>query len=194
MKGLRAEERPRREQINALLVSVLQAQATLLRMSRVFPDLSASRRMSAVAALDHGLTVALARQLHRSWRALGVTVSTQKVILRDALLTVGKQTTTRRKELFLGVQSLVRKGIDPKAHQSLAAEGLGQLLPVSEPRSITPSVISALHRSRSCQTTLRTVSRLFHISLLSLMLGRCPLEIDVAQWVVLSCSPSFAIC
>lgn len=84
--SLRAyEAEPSPEQVNDLLVSALQAQATLTRMSRVFPLGNTHRLVDPGNVLSHSPTLALVCQLRRCWTALGVTDSTLSTILRDFL-------------------------------------------------------------------------------------------------------------
>lgn len=126
--ALAKEEKPRPRQINALLVSAIQAQVALMRMSRVFPDRASTRRTDVNRALGHGPTAALARELHRGWKALGVSDPTLEVLLRQVVLTIGDRTRTARANLFVDLVPDLRKGVDPGAHRSLAAEGAGQFL------------------------------------------------------------------
>lgn len=124
---LKGEEVLLPRQVNALLVAALQAELTLMRMSRVFPSISSSRCTDVSSALGHGPTAVLASRLHHFWRALGVTQPTLKVLLREIALAVGEQTRMARMELFVGTVRNMRRGVDPKARSSLAAEGGGQL-------------------------------------------------------------------
>lgn len=125
---LEAEEMPTPSQINALLASALQAQVTLMRMSRVFPSISSSRRTDVTNALGHGPTAALAGDLHRAWNVLGITGPTLIDLLRQVVFTVGTETQSARMDLFAAVIGSMRRGVDPKARASLAAEGSGQTL------------------------------------------------------------------
>ncbi|PHJ15497.1 hypothetical protein CSUI_010692 [Cystoisospora suis] len=117
------EERPTSEKASDLLVSVLQAETAVLRMSRVFPSGTRRRGMNTLEALGHAPTAALASLLGRCWRALGVSDFAQKNLIRSALSGVGAESAAHRKSLFAGVQQRRRSGIDPKAPGSLAAEG-----------------------------------------------------------------------
>lgn len=126
LEGLEAGRRRTPEEINAVLVSALQAEITLLRMTRVFPRACASRRMNVMDALAHGPTAELGWQLYRCWRALGVSEGTQKVILRDVFTVVGAETANYRKELFRATLATADKGTGPEVHNSLAAEGSGK--------------------------------------------------------------------
>lgn len=126
MTAFEAAESPTRCQINALLVSALQAHVTLFRMSRVFSERAATKHLSLTLAVRHSPTVALACELRRCWSALGVADSTLKAFLQLAVVTIGSQTRTTRVKFFLDLMSHVRRGIDPKAQKALAAEGSGE--------------------------------------------------------------------
>lgn len=126
MSALAANEAPTRYHINALLVSALQAQVTLFRMSRVFPDLSFGRRLNRVRALRHEPTVLLAGQLRRCWRELGLTDATLRALLSLAVKAAGTRTASRRELLFSELVPGLRRGVDPNAQRALAAEGAGQ--------------------------------------------------------------------
>ena len=126
INALEAEEMPAPHQINALLVSALQAQATLMRMSRVFPNPSSSRLNDVTRALGHGPTVALASELGRAWKVLGMSDPALVVLLRQVICTVGEQTRRARAELFVNLIPNMRRGVDPQACTGLAAEGSGQ--------------------------------------------------------------------
>ena len=123
MKALESGETLTPNQINSLLISAVQGQVTLFRMSRVFPETTANRRVNLTSAVRHGPTLELACQLHRCWRALGVTDSTLKLFLRHAFSFAGAWTLHAREELFSSVKPNVRTGVDPKAQDALAAEG-----------------------------------------------------------------------
>ena len=121
-----SEETPTHSHLNAVLVSALQGQATLLRASRVFPERAASKRVDMSRALRHGPTVMLACQLLRCWSVLGVTDSTLKNLLRQVFNAVGARSRIARGELFMDLVPHLRSGIDPKAQAAFAAEGSGQ--------------------------------------------------------------------
>lgn len=124
--ALVAEQRPTPGQIDELLVSALQAQATLGRSTRLFPLSSDSRRIDKARALAHGPTTALGGQLYRCWSALGVTAATQRVLLEKVLLSVGTETSKARAGLFPHLGVKWRKGIHAETHAAFAAEGTGQ--------------------------------------------------------------------
>ena len=126
INAFEAEETPTQSRVNALLVSALQGQLTLMRMSRVFPERKATKRLDVSRALRHRLTLELASRLHRCWRSLGLTGSTVKQLLREAFTAVGAQTRTARVKLFSDLIPTQGRGIDPKAHVALEAEGSGQ--------------------------------------------------------------------
>lgn len=126
MKTLEAKESLTRYQVNALLVSAIQGQVTLLRMSRVFPERAATRLLSLSSAVRHSPTVSLAGQLYRCWRALGVTDPTLEALLRHAVSDAGNRTWKHREDLFSNLTPKLRRGVDPKAHAALEAEGSGQ--------------------------------------------------------------------
>lgn len=115
-----------RFRVNELLVLALQGQVTLLRMSRVFQDRTAAKRIDLCRAVGHGPTLALAGELRRCWKALGVSDTTLKVLLRLAVVTIGTQTRETRVALFLDLRPRVMRGVDAKAGEALAAEGSGQ--------------------------------------------------------------------
>ena len=117
------EERPTHRQINALLVSAVQAQITLMRMSRVFPKSSSTKYINLISAKSHGPTAALAFELHRCWKVLGVSEPTLKVLLRQAVTAVGKKTRSARLALFVDLKPGVRHGVDPEACMRFMAEG-----------------------------------------------------------------------
>lgn len=120
-----ADETRTPSQINALLVAGLQAQITLMRMSRVFPRRASSRTVDVASALAHRPTAGLARELYHCWKALGLTKTTLKDILTQVVSAIGKQTLTARGGLFVDLQPGVWRGVDPKAGMSLMAEGSG---------------------------------------------------------------------
>ncbi|PHJ23959.1 hypothetical protein CSUI_002190 [Cystoisospora suis] len=117
------EERPARRHIEALLVAALQGQSTLMRMSRVFPDASFRRCLSVPAALRHSITLTLAKELRLCWKTLGVEDSTLQRVLEQSLTSIGAWTSRARAELFVNLTPRLRRGVDPKAHAALAAEG-----------------------------------------------------------------------
>lgn len=119
---------PTAEHMNALLVAALQGQLTLFRMSRVFPQSGASKSVDVSRAALHGPTAALARRLRQCWGSLGVTDSTLKLLLRDAVTAVGIQSRMARVKLFLDLIPHLRRGVNPRTHEALAAEGSGQCL------------------------------------------------------------------
>lgn len=121
-----AAEMPTPDRVNALLVSALQAEVTLMRMSRVFPDAAATKRTDVAKALGHPPTAALAYELHRAWKALGVSDPTVAVLLRQVMRTVGEQTRSARVKFFVHLLPKLQRGVDPNAHKSFAAEGPGQ--------------------------------------------------------------------
>ncbi|PHJ22975.1 hypothetical protein CSUI_003173, partial [Cystoisospora suis] len=123
MNAIGAEGVPTSSQINALVVSALQGQVTLMKMSRVFYDPALNRRMSLTRALRHSTTVALACELRRSWRILGVTDATLKLLLRHAVTALGSYTRDARARLFTDPIPSLRQGTDAKAHAALVAEG-----------------------------------------------------------------------
>lgn len=164
---------PEPQQINALLVSALQAQVTLMRMSRVFPNHSLSRSTHVSSALSHEPTAALACELHHCWKTLGVSGPTLEVFLRDAVFAIGEQTRRARGKLFANL--LPRKrGADLKAHTYLAAEGSGQFPAICvEMNRLFPVFLSCrnvgggkncgksvgcFQHSRSCSFALRRVA------------------------------------
>lgn len=126
MKAFSSEETPTSRQTNDLLVSALQAHATLMRMSRVFPAARACKRVDVGSALGHAPTRALAGQLRCCWTALGVTDSTLKAMLH--LLLAGA--LQRIQELSLPASghpdARDAEAIEPDARQRLADEGSGQ--------------------------------------------------------------------
>ncbi|PHJ22976.1 hypothetical protein CSUI_003174, partial [Cystoisospora suis] len=117
------EGTPTRSQVNDLLVLAIQGQVALMRMSRVFPEHALKRSLSLTHAAYHSPTMALACELRRCWRILGVKNSTLKIVLRHAIAAAGKRTWDIRENLFLGLVPNLRRGIDPKAREALAAEG-----------------------------------------------------------------------
>lgn len=127
MIAFEAEGTPTRPQLNALLVSALQAQVTLMRMSRVFPNLTSSKRTDVTVALSHGPTAALARELHRVWHVFGLTDPTLRDLLRHSVFAVGELTRRSRSKLFPALIPKLRKGVDPNVLPGLAAEGPGQV-------------------------------------------------------------------
>lgn len=125
INALELKETPTRYQFNAVLVSALQGQITLWRMSRVFPAPSGGKRVDISLALRHGPTLELAWRLRHCWRALGVTDGTLEVLLQQALIAVRASTRDIRAELFSEVSPHLQRGIDPKARAALEAEGSG---------------------------------------------------------------------
>lgn len=125
MNALQSGDRPTSDQVDELLVSALQAQATLIRSTRLFPLLNDSRRLDKARALNHIPTTELACQLYRCWRMLGVAAATQKVLLREVFMTIGTTTGKARAQLFGGLTKNWKKGVDAKAHAGFAAEGPG---------------------------------------------------------------------
>ena len=126
MKALESGETLTPNQINALLISAVQGQITLLRMSRVFPDPSLSRRVDLTRAVRHGPTMELASELRLHWSALGVTDFTLKCLLRRAIAFVGSYTRRDREQVFAGMKPNFRSGVEPEAKNALAAEGAGK--------------------------------------------------------------------
>lgn len=126
LRQLEGEEAPTPAQINALLVAALQAQITLMRTSRVFPKRYLPKELDVTNALGHGPTAALACELYKSWKALGVTGHTLKSLLLQAVFTVTKLTEKARSKLFEAVLPKVRHGIDPRARESFLEEGRSQ--------------------------------------------------------------------
>lgn len=126
LSAFESQADPTAEHIDALLVAALQGQLTLFRMSRVFPKLGASKCVDVSRALRHGPTAALACQLRRCWGALGVTDATLKSLLREAVTAVGIQTRSARVKSFSVLIPNLQRGVDPNAHEALAAEGAGQ--------------------------------------------------------------------
>lgn len=126
MNDFESEETPTRSQTNTLLVSALQGQVTLMKMSRVFHDPSSSRRVSPNRALRHGATAALACELRRCWRILGVTDSTLKLLLRQAITAVGSYTRDVRARLVTELMPSAGQRTDAKADAALVAEGSGK--------------------------------------------------------------------
>lgn len=123
--ALAAEKALVPHRVNALLVSALQAQFTLMKVSRVFPGPMSTKCMDVQKASGHGATASLAHGLHRAWNTLGVAGPTLEALLRRVVLTVSEQTRTARARLFIGVQPSMSRGVDPEARTSLAAEGSG---------------------------------------------------------------------
>ena len=126
MKALESGETLTPNQINGLLVSAVQAQITLLRMSRVFPEAAANRRVDVTSAVRHGPTMELASELRLHWSALGVTDSTLKLFLRRAIAFVGSYTRRDREQVFADTKTNFRYGVEPEAKNALAAEGAGK--------------------------------------------------------------------
>ncbi|PHJ20751.1 hypothetical protein CSUI_005411 [Cystoisospora suis] len=125
MDALKTESTPTSVRVNALLASALQAQITLMKMSRVFPDHAVSRRVDPTRALRHGATVALASELRRCWEFLGVTERTLKDLLWLALNAISRRTLLDRQELFPDTGRKPRhKEPQPKPEEALVAEGL----------------------------------------------------------------------
>lgn len=81
--------------------------------------------MDPTSALGHAATAGLAHELQRCWKALGLTGCTVEDLLRRALFTAGRKTRRARQALFVGLVPNMRRGVDPKARTSLAAEGSG---------------------------------------------------------------------
>ncbi|PHJ18803.1 hypothetical protein CSUI_007370, partial [Cystoisospora suis] len=124
MDALKTESTPTSVRVNALLVSALQAQITLMKISRVFPDHAVSRRVDPTRALRHGATVALASELRRCWDFLGVTERTLKGLLWLSLNAISRQTLPDRQELFPDIGRKPRhKEPQPKPEEALVAEG-----------------------------------------------------------------------
>lgn len=141
--ALGAEETPAPNHIRALLTSALQAQVTLMRMSRVFPDHSSSKLIDVTSALGHGPTVALACELRRCWAVLGVTGRTLETLLQRVVLAIGRVTHKARLELFTGLIPKMRRGVDFRARTGLAAEGSGQIRNVTDDEGRLPLIHSA---------------------------------------------------
>lgn len=121
MTVVESEKHPTAQQVSDLLVAALQAQTTLMRMSRVFPAASAGRLVDAGSVLSHPLSLALAVQLRRCWAVLGVTDSALSVILQASL------TSAADRSLLPGHRDARRTRIAAsEAQKRLADEGLGQ--------------------------------------------------------------------
>lgn len=133
----RTGDKPTPLQVNALLIAALQGQLTLLRVSRVFPQLSASKCMDISRALRHEPTVALACQLHHCWRVLGVGDSTVTRLLHQAVMTVGTRTWNAREALYSDPARQPPEESGSKAHAVFAAEGSGSCLRVAEEEPLT---------------------------------------------------------
>lgn len=127
-----SQRQPTPAQVNDLLVSALQGQTTLMRMSRVFPAFKANRLLDAEEVLHHPLTCALAGHLRRSWTLLGVKDSAVGVLLRRLLASA----LSRRRLVFSQVQPLPdahqTAGPASKARQRFAVDGPGQSRPTVE--------------------------------------------------------------
>lgn len=119
-------QKPTSEQLNDVLSSAFQGQLTLMRMSRVFPDRRAVRRVQVSQAMAHPPTAALARRLHHCWKVLGVTEFTLKAILRKVVFTVGRQTWTVRERVYVDRARRSPQEQASQTHEVLAAEGSGQ--------------------------------------------------------------------
>ena len=126
LNGFQSQATPTPYQINALLVSALQGQVTLLRTSRLFPELNESKIVAVSRALRHGPTAVLARELRHCWRVLGVTDSTLRILLRTAVKAVGAATRKARVQFFIDLPPIPRSQQDPKVHVAFEAEGSGQ--------------------------------------------------------------------
>lgn len=126
MNALEPAENPTPHQVNALLVSAFLGQLTLMRASRVFPDRSSSKRTNVDLALAHAPTAELARRLHHCWKALGVTPTTLRTLLQQAVFTVGTQTRDVRASLCTDLLRHPRRGVDPRAQKVFTAEASGQ--------------------------------------------------------------------
>lgn len=148
--ALVAEEHPAPAQIGDLLVSALQSQTTLARLTRLFPLSTDSARIDKARALDHAPTTELACQLRRCWSALGVTATTQKVILREALLAVGTSTARVRARFFGRLDRALWKESGLKPHEGFAAEGSGQqhIFRLCSPRFLSPLHWNTCHFER----------------------------------------------
>lgn len=123
LNRLRANETPLLGQLKGLLVAAFQGQVTLMRASRVFPDPYSESCMNVADAMDHGPTSALASWLHQCCRPLGLTRSTLKAILRQALYTAGTDTWLARRRLYVDVGP-PREG-ESKALEAFTTEGSG---------------------------------------------------------------------
>lgn len=122
---------PSSGQISVLLVSALQAHATLMRMSRVFPATGCNRLVDPGSVLSHSLSLRLAQQLRRCWRALGVTDSALRVILKIALRSAVDQTRALWPPQGLGhseAEGHIQKAA--QALQRLVEEGSSQSRPI----------------------------------------------------------------
>ncbi|PHJ14820.1 hypothetical protein CSUI_011370, partial [Cystoisospora suis] len=124
MDAVEKEETPTERQLSALLVSMLQADVTLMRMSRVFPDPLSRTMTSATNGLRHSPTCELASQLHRAWQTLGITKPTVVAVVQHVVSAVGKLTARERVVLFKGVIPDHLRGTDLPALASFTAEGL----------------------------------------------------------------------
>lgn len=144
-------------QVNALLISALQAQITLMRMSRVFPDHSFGKLTDVTSALAHSPTAALACELYYCWKVLGVAAATLKSLLFEVLLRLGKQTRKARWKLFVDVKPNFRRGVDAKALISFIEEGSGPYLALWD--TVTPCRHSCIScASRRGILVFRTLS------------------------------------
>ncbi|PHJ16629.1 hypothetical protein CSUI_009554 [Cystoisospora suis] len=94
-----------------------------MRASRVFPQRGSGKCTNVRRALRHGATASLASQLHLCWKALGVTPSTLKTLLQEAVFTAGARTRSTRGQLIVGLVPSLRRGVDPQAQAAFESEG-----------------------------------------------------------------------
>ncbi|PHJ16816.1 hypothetical protein CSUI_009367 [Cystoisospora suis] len=106
----------------ALLAAAVEAQFTLMKMSRIFRDRAGHKRVNLREASSHIPTLALAGELSRSWKALGVTEPTLKILLPLIVITLGTNTRPERAAVFRLLKPRVTKGVDPPAQRALVAE------------------------------------------------------------------------